>query len=205
MTAPMMSSGIDPVKARERRVLIGGTVVLVLALLLTRVLMPQWRAWQQRETRVDAATARLSQLQGLVRDRVPIERAADDAERTLAGAPRRVMHAPSLTLAASAVQSLLQDAVDGAGMVVNRVEVSSDADSTGALVGSLSAYGDIHGVSALLHTISHGPRVAIVERVAVQQTSALRGAPDVLQVQLTVRAPVLIDAPSTTAGRGGAR
>ena len=205
MTTPSGLPTVHPVKARERRVVIGGAMVIVMALLLARPVTPQWQAWQQREARVAAATSRLSQLQGLVRDREQLERSANEAERALAGAPRRVLHAQSVTLAASAVQSLLQDAVDGAGMVVNRVEVSSTPDSTGALEGSLSAYGDIHGLSALLHTLNHGPRVATIERMVVQQNSALRGAPNVLQVQLTVRTPVLIDTPSIMPVSGEAR
>lgn len=205
MTTPSGLPTVHPVKARERRVVIGGAMVIVMALLFARLVTPQWQAWQQREARVAAATSRLSQLQGLVRDREQLERSANEAERALAGAPRRVLHAQSVTLAASAVQSLLQDAVDGAGMVVNRVEVSSTPDSTGALEGSLSAYGDIHGLSALLHTLNHGPRVATIERMVVQQNSALRGAPNVLQVQLTVRTPVLIDTPSIMPVSGEAR
>ena len=205
MTTPLGLPTVHPVKARERRVVIGGAMVIVMALLFARLVTPQWQAWQQREARVAAATSRLSQLQGLVRDREQLERSANEAERALAGAPRRVLHAQSVTLAASAVQSLLQDAVDGAGMVVNRVEVSSTPDSTGALEGSLSAYGDIHGLSALLHTLNHGPRVAPIERRVVQQNSALRGAPNVLQVQLTVRTPVLIDTPSIMPVSGEAR
>lgn len=205
MTTPLGLPTVHPVKARERRVVIGGAMVIVMALLFARLVTPQWQAWQQREARVAAATSRLSQLQGLVRDREQLERSASEAERALAGAPRRVLHAQSVTLAASAVQSLLQDAVDGAGMVVNRVEVSSTPDSTGALEGSLSAYGDIHGLSALLHTLNHGPRVATIERMVVQQNSALRGAPNVLQVQLTVRTPVLIDTPSIMPVSGEAR
>jgi len=205
VTTPLGLPTVHPVKARERRVVIGGAMVIVMALLFARLVTPQWQAWQQREARVAAATSRLSQLQGLVRDREQLERSASEAERALAGAPRRVLHAQSVTLAASAVQSLLQDAVDGAGMVVNRVEVSSTPDSTGALEGSLSAYGDIHGLSALLHTLNHGPRVATIERMVVQQNSALRGAPNVLQVQLTVRTPVLIDTPSIMPVSGEAR
>lgn len=194
-----MSNAIDPVRARERRAVMAGTLVVLGALLLTKVLLPQWRTWQSREVRLAQTTTRVAQLRGLIQATRQLEGAAAAAEAALAGAPRRVLHATSSTLAAGALQSLLQGAVDGAGMVVNRVEVASERDSTGGLQGTVSAYGDIHGVSTLLHTLSNGPRAVTIERLSVQQNSALRGAPDVLQIQLTVHAPVLLDAPGSTA------
>ncbi|MFO0208964.1 MAG: GspMb/PilO family protein, partial [Betaproteobacteria bacterium] len=98
----------------------------------------------------------------------------------------------SAGLAANAVQALLQEAADGAGLLVNRVEVDAEPDSTGALTATLSAYGDVHGLAELLRMLDAGPRVAEVRRLTVQQNSALRGAPDVIQVSIGVRAPVLI-------------
>jgi hypothetical protein len=45
-------------------------------------------------------------------------------------------------------------------------------------------------VSTLLHRIDRS-RVLQLERLAMQRNAALLGAPDVVQVTMTIRAPVL--------------
>lgn len=178
--------------SREQRTVLWGAVIVVLALFVVRVAVPFVQAAQQREARIDVAADRLAQLRGVAAQQGALAQAADVAERELAGAPRRVLHATSAALAASALQSLLQNATDGAGMVVNRVDVSPDA-ATGDVAGSLAVVGDIHGLATLLATLERGPRVVVVEKLSVTQNSALRGAPDVLQVTLAVRAPVVLE------------
>ncbi|MFY7921690.1 MAG: GspMb/PilO family protein, partial [Gemmatimonas sp.] len=178
---------------REQRVIVGALVVLAVSLLLVYGVMPVVRLASARERQIDATRARAALLGGYAAAAPRLEQAAAQDEAWLATATRRVLHATSEPIAASALQSLMQDAAEGAGMAVNRVEVSPETDSasTGGTVaqlrGSISAYGDIHGVSALLRTLEAGPRVVVVERFSVQQNSALRGAPDVLQVTIGVR------------------
>lgn len=185
-------------KQREQRVIVGAFVVLTASLLLVYGVLPLVRTVRARELQIDAARSRAALLAGYATAGPALEQAATRDEAWLATTARRVVHATSEPLASSALQSLLQDAAEGAGMAVNRVEVNANTDSAAAgssvaqLDGSLSAYGDIHGVAALLRTLEAGPRVVVVERVSVQQNSALRGAPDVLQVTIGVRAPVLI-------------
>jgi hypothetical protein len=180
------------VTARERMVVAVGAVVVVTALLVSRVLIPGARAWMARDAQLAAAHARAAALSGLVVATSSVEAAAAARERALSTRPRRLVQARSAGLAANAVQALLQEAADGAGLLVNRVEVDAEPDSTGALTATLSAYGDVHGLAELLRMLDAGPRVAEVRRLTVQQNSALRGAPDVIQVSIGVRAPVLI-------------
>jgi Tfp pilus assembly protein PilO len=179
------------VSAREQRTIVWGAGVVVFALLVMRVLVPFGQAWQAREARLETALARTAQLRALAAQTPQLAQAATIAERELAGAPRRVLHARTSALAASTLQSLLQEASDGAGLAVNRVEVSAEGDD--AVSATLSVVGDIHGLAALLATVERGPRVMRVERLSVTQNTALRGAPDVLQVTLAVRAPVVLE------------
>jgi hypothetical protein len=188
------------VTARERVVVITGAVVVVAAVLLARVLLPGARAWQARDAQLDAARTRAGALQGLVSATASLETGAAARERALSTQPRRLVQARSVGLAANAVQALLQEAADGAGLLVNRVDVDAEPDSTGAITATLNAYGDVHGLAELLRLLGSGPRAAVVQRLTVQQNSALRGAPDVIQVSIGVRAPVLI----TGADDGGA-
>jgi hypothetical protein len=119
-------------------------------------------------------------------------------------------------LAASALQSLLQDMADASALAVSRLEVSADdtvaaetlasgagASDAGAaneaarppvglqIPATISAYGDIHGVARFLDLLGGGPRVLVLERLTVQRNAALLGAPDVVQFTATLRAPVL--------------
>jgi hypothetical protein len=180
------------VSARERRVVVWGAGIVLSALLVVRGVVPYAQRWTLRETQLSAARDRAGQLAGLEQATPQLQQAATIAERELSGAPRRVLHARSTALAASALQALLQEAVDGAGMIVSRVDVSPD-DADGQVSASLSVVGDVHGMATLLATLERGPRVLFVERLTVVQNSALRGAPDVLQVTLGVRAPVVIE------------
>ena len=220
----------DAVSVRERRVVVAGAAVVGIALLVTYGLLPFAQHWQTRERALDAARARVAYLQELITRTSSLESAAADAERVLSMQSRRVLHARSSTLAASALQTFLQDAADASHLAVTRLEVSPDdsvrADGVNAevsqqsvgtatvgtatvgtatvgtvtvgtvtgvtrLPAALSAYGDVGGVAALLDFLATGPRVLSIERVSLLRNAALLGAPDVVQITLSLRAPVL--------------
>ncbi|MCC6241339.1 MAG: hypothetical protein IT353_00780 [Gemmatimonadaceae bacterium] len=183
---------------RERSVIVGGALIVALALLTTYGILPFARHWRLQSARLDAARSRVAYLHELVSRTNTLERAASGAERSLSTQTRRVVHARSSTLAASTMQGFLQDVADANHVVVTRLEVSSD-DSVATAEGvgvayvpaTLSAYGDVVGVTGVLRTIATGPRVVLVDRVALQRNAALAGAADVVQVTMRVRAPVL--------------
>ena len=207
----------SPVKAREQRVVAIGAIVVVAGLLLAYVVLPFARQWYMRSAELSALRAQSDTLAGLVASRAQLEAAAAAQERLLAATNRRVLHARSATLAASSLQSLLQDVADASHLVVTRLDVAQNiADGTAvessqgtltdsanpsarangrsvALPATLAAYCDIVGLAALLDHLSRAPRVVYVERLTVQQNSSLRGAPDMLQVTLSLRAPVVIE------------
>ncbi len=186
------SLGRHAVRTRERRVVLGGVFVLALALLVTYGVMPAAERWRARERQLLAARDQVAALRGVLAQGAALERAAAQAEASLAGSPRRVLHARSGALGASALQALLQGAADGSGLLVNRVDAGTAPDDGGALTATMSAYGDIHGLAALLEQLAGAPRLVSVERLTVQINPALRGAPDVLQLSIGVRAPVVV-------------
>jgi hypothetical protein len=206
----------DPVNRRERRVVAGGAFVVVVALLLAYAVVPFVRHWTAREAEIAVVRDRLTYLETLTARAGAIEQSAAAAERQLSSETRRVVHARSATLAASALQSLLQDMADASALAVSRLEVSADdtvatetlasgggapdadaaAEAARPSVGlqipaTISAYGDIHGVARFFDLLGGGPRVLVLERLAVQRNAALLGAPDVVQFTATLRAPVL--------------
>ena len=200
----------DALNARERLVIAGGVATIAVALLFTYAVVPFVRQWREREGALEAAQARVAYLSSLVKRTDALEADATQAERALASQRRRVLHARSSTLAASALQSFLQEAADASHMVVTRLEVSPD-DSTSSDGGgsatvrqgtagmaassrvpaTLSAYGDINGAATLLNTLMTGPRVLLLDRLVLSRNAALAGAPDVVQLTMSLRAPVL--------------
>jgi hypothetical protein len=205
------SSGSSTLGARERRTVLWGASVVTVSLLVTYVLLPFARHWELREVELEGTRARVTEVAALVANARALDSAATAEERLLASGGRRVIRARSRALAASALQSFLQDASDASRLVVTRLDVatgdtdneaSPGADSLAVDAGTspatfipatLSAHCDVTGLADLLSQFSNGPRVVQVERMTVQTTSALRGAPDMLQVTLTLRAPVIIE------------
>lgn len=195
----------DAIRARERRVVIGGAVVTLVAVLVTYGVMPFVRHWQTREAALDAARDRVAYFESLLGRTTTLEAEAAAAEGQLAGETRRVLHARSATLAASATQSYLQDMADASSLVVSRLEVSADdtlaVDSITGVSASdanslripamMSVYGDITGAAAFLRLAGNGPRILLVDRLVLQRNAALAGAPDVVQMTMTLRVPVL--------------
>jgi hypothetical protein len=205
---------VSATAARERRTVLIGASVVALSLLMAFVLLPFGRRWQLREVELEGTRARVSELASLSSSRRALDSAATAVEHAIAGGGRRIIRARSRALAASALQSFLQDASDASRLVVTRLDVATgeaeraDGGAEGEAFGgstaagaepaafifaTLSAHCDITGLADLLAQLSHGPRVVHVERMAVQTNSALRGAPDMLQVTLTLRAPVIIE------------
>lgn len=188
---------------RERRTVAIGIAIVALALLASYILLPAVRRWNVREVELGIARNRAAELTALTGSRSALDSAASARETQLALRGRRIIHARSTTLAASALQSFLQDASDASRLVVTRLDVAPQdgeqgnaSDSTGAfttLPATLSAYGDITGLADLLAHLRSGPRHVRVERLTVQQNSALRGASDMLQITLSLRAPVVIE------------
>jgi len=183
---------------REQRTLVGGLLIVLGAFTGARLLGPRWVAHQQRSAAIARDRERLAHLEGLAAAREAIERRAGAAEQALAGRPRRVFHAATPALGGNALQQYLESAVEGAGLVVDRVEVTPGPEAMAptqraSLSAQLSVIGDIHGLSTLLASVERGPRAVVIEQLTVRRNSALRGAPDVLQVTIGLRAPLLLD------------
>lgn len=186
---------------RERRVVVWGAGIVVVALLLARGVVPFASEARAREMRIATLRDQAARLDTLQARATSLAAGADSAERALAGAPRRVLRAVSPALAANALQRFVEDAATAAGLVVSRIEGTA-GDAAYATV-SVNAVGDVHGLAALLQTLADGPRVASVVRLGVTQTTALRGADEVLQLALEIRAPVITPG-GATEGAGDA-
>lgn len=177
---------------RETRTVLVGASVLLAAFALTYVILPFARRWQTREAEIATARVSVADLRSVARNAGAVDSATRFYEAALQQHGRVAVRSFSATLAASALQSYVQGAADDSRLVVTRLDVTPTAGANAsALPATLAAYGDIHGLGQFLWIVERGPRVVYVDRMTVQMNSALRGAPDVLQMTFTLRAPVV--------------
>ena len=108
---------------RDRKAVLLGAAVLAVAFLASYSLMPAIRHWQIREVELGTSRSQLTQMSLLLAHSGALDSAATSAENLLEKSDRRVIRARSVTLAASALQDLLQNAADASALVVTRLDV----------------------------------------------------------------------------------
>jgi hypothetical protein len=183
---------------REWRTVRGGLLVLGVGLLVGRGVVPLVDRWQRQGARLAAVRHRVAMAEGVLAQQDTMEALASELERRLAEGPKRLLTGGTTAVAASALEGMLQGAVDGAGAQLQQLAVEpvpaegAAGEALPTVQATLAALGDVEGLALLLAQLGEGPRPVRVERVTVQRNPALRGAPDVLQWTLVVRAPVVL-------------
>ena len=179
--------------SNEARTIRVGVSVVVFALIVAFGVLPLLRSWSAREQKLTTARTRATQLFNVVMATPSVEANAAKLEASLASQPVRVLRARSRTLAASALQSLVQEMADASNVTVSRLDVANVNAGSGDLPITLSANGDVYGMASLLEKFRHGRQVVVLDKLTVQVNSALRGAPDVLQMTMSLHAPVIVE------------
>jgi hypothetical protein len=193
-----MSDWWGSLAPRERLVVSWGAAIALITLMVMYAALPFARRWQAREVSIQAARQQLAALEGLVRDAPTLRSAADAEQRAIAQAPQRLLSAASPALAAAGAQSLLQEYADRSRVTITRLDAAAGLDSTTSsesvrrLPITLTGTTDIFGVAELLGQMMQGARRFDVEQLTVQANPALRGAPDVLQLTLSLSAPWVV-------------
>lgn len=165
--------------------------VAVLSVLAAAFGYPFGKHWMAREAELKSARAQLAALQSVVDHQPQADSIEAARNQLLASQPTRVLRARSRALAASALQSLVQELAESSNVTITRLDVAG-LESAGDLPFELSATGDIYGLADLLQRIRTARFVVNVQKLQVQNNSALRGAPDVLQIALSLEAPVIV-------------
>ncbi|MEP6832743.1 MAG: GspMb/PilO family protein [Gemmatimonas sp.] len=176
--------------AVQRRTLFTAISLVVLAVLVIAI-VPRVRAWRARESLIDAAHTRLQELASVVSGQPRVDSLIQQREADLALRPQRVLRSRSRALAASALQSLVQEMAEASNVTVTRLDIANTV-SSGDVPITLSANGDIFGLTELLHQIRSARFTVVIDKLQAQNNSALRGAPDVLQLALSLHAPVIV-------------
>ncbi|MEP6780375.1 MAG: GspMb/PilO family protein [Gemmatimonadaceae bacterium] len=166
--------------------------VLLLGLVGVFVAKPFVSNWRVREAQIESAHRQLDRLSEVKANFPTITAEVAEREASLLMQPTRILRAKSRTLAASALQSMVQDMADASHVTVTRLDVANVAGGADLPL-TLSANGDIYGLTDLLKQFGSGRYVVDVDKLQVQVNSALRGAPDVLQMTLSLRAPVIVE------------
>lgn len=196
-TEPMRPSLLPSVfgraiSARERRTIIIAAAVSSVALILAYAVLPFARHWEAREEVIATELQRIARLRGLVANEARLRELVLERAAFLESGQQRLLAGRTPALAASALQSLLQDFADQSQMTVSQLDVAgapeamNGADAALPMIpATVSAIGDIYGVTDMLSLIQHGSLLLEIAELSVRPNPALRG--DLLQMTVTLR------------------
>ena len=166
--------------------------ILALGLIGVFVAKPFISDWRAREAKIEIAERQLRELAQAQADFQVITAEVHEMQDAFSQRFQRVLRAKSRTLAASALQSMVQEMADVSQVTVTRLDVANVGGASDIPL-TLSANGDIYGLADLLRGFRNGRYIVDVDKLQVEVNSALRGAPDVLQMTLSLRAPVIVE------------
>jgi hypothetical protein len=164
--------------------------VSVTALIAAYGIVPYARRWMAREESIAGKQEQLARLEWLARNEQRLTRMAEERERALDAAPRRLIVAESPSLARAELQRAIQEMAEASQLQVQQVDVAGASPDTQSdpvqIDARLSAVGDVVGLAELLERITRGATFVVVHELDVQPNPA-RG--DLLTVSVGVRAP----------------
>lgn len=177
---------------RERRTITVAALVLATALIVAYGIVPLARRWSAREDLIATRAQQVARLRWLTEHESELQRAASEQLARAGSIERpRLLAGRSPALAASALQTLVQGYADESGVTVRELNVAGapDSASTGAdaIPATVSAIGDIWGVSNFVARLQHGTTLIDIREIGVSPNPALRG--ELLQLSLVLRAP----------------
>lgn len=173
--------------------MVAGLTIVVVALLTRFAVVPFAARWSEREATIASTADRIERLHALINDDARLRSTLRSSENT-SGA-RRLVSGRTTALAGSALQAAIQSAADRSKVAVNRLDLAGAPDSVvsslPAIPVSISAVGDVYGLSEFLTFLNGGTPVVQVRQLTVVSNSSLRGG--LLQISLQLSAPAVIE------------
>ncbi len=170
-TSHWLSERFGRLSPRERRVIAGGALVSVLALVVVYGALPFGRRWSARESAIAAKAEQLARLQALVENEAALQETAarleDDRERRA----QRLLAGSTEALAASSLQTLLRGYAEQSRISLDRVDVAREfeADSAGLIPVPAELYvqGDVYGLVDFLFYLQNGEKLVVIDGLSV--------------------------------------
>lgn len=185
--APSPSRAL-PTAVRLRGVAAAGALAALVLVVLASGVLPLVRHWRVREARLAARTEQLARVRGLLGAERALAESVRMREARLDARAQRPLAAGSAARAGAALGVLVQQAAGESQVQVERVELAAGGAADPALVtASVSAVGDVYGLTELLQRLQRGPALVEVTALDVRTLPTL-GRESLLQLTLTVRA-----------------
>ena len=182
------SAWFSGLSRRERVFVTAGATIGALALVVTLLALPALDRWTAREAAISANQERHARLAGLVASEEALRGALRERRTAQAGTMRLLLAGATPALAASNLQTLLQQYAEESLVQLNRVDVVGQpkAERPGlvSVPVVLQGQGDIHGLVDFLYRVQHGHRLLVIDEISVNTRSSWQGEDQVLQWSL---------------------
>ena len=179
---------------RERRVIAVGSAIAIAAVLVRFAIVPFVARWNAREDMIAFSADRIERMRSLIADDSRLRATLGASEN--GGGSRRLVAGRTTALAGSALQAVIQSDADRSRVTINRLDLAGTPDSTvssslPSIPVTISAVGDVYGLSEFLSALQYGTPVVRVRQLTVVSNSSLRGG--LLQISLQLAAPAVIE------------
>ena len=162
---------LQRLKPRERRVVIGGAIVSAVALVIMGVIVPIADHWTSRENAYAASRAQWVKLSVLAASSDRLQRALDQQRVALAADENRLVEGTTPALAASTLQSMLQQYAAQSAIQLQRVDAAGEPKTAKPglleIPVQLSGTGSLAGLVDFLSKLERGDKLLVVDEVAI--------------------------------------
>jgi len=162
---------LQRLKPRERRVVMGGAIVSALALVTMGVIVPIADHWTSRESSYAASRSQWVKLSVLAANTDRLQRALDEQKVSLAAQESRLVEGTTPALAASTLQSMLQQYAQASAIQLQRVDAAGEPKA--AKPGLLEIPVQLSGTASMpalvdfLSRLEHGDKLLVIDELAI--------------------------------------
>jgi type II secretory pathway component PulM len=176
---PWLFDTLQRLNPRERRVVLGGAIVSVIAMTILLLVLPFVQRWEAREAAYAASREHWLRLATLAASTDRLQRALDERKLGHAADEARLVTGATPALAASVLQGLLQRYADESSVQLDRVDVAGQPrpDKPGllAMPVQLQGQGDIYGLVDFLYRLQHADKLLVVDELTLNAGFVIAG------------------------------